>query len=131
MIVSVGRDTSNLHAGFVLCLPKPVPFATMRRRAKAQAGSYAANMVQRLHDSLFTWSLDLKHDYTAYFAVEYDNFEQYLLGRHSFPAEAVDAVSAEFGRCDVIAHASPAWSFVEEDDGASFLRALVEPRRGR
>jgi hypothetical protein len=131
VIVSVGRDWSHSHAGFVLCLPKSVPFTTMRRRAKARAGSYAANMVQRLHDSLFIWSLDLKHDYITYFAVEYDTFEQYLLGRHSFPTEAVAGISAEFGRSGVIVHASPAWSFVEDEDDTSFLQALVEPTRAK
>ena len=87
MILVVNKSESSFSKRYLLCLETLVDKSTLMLRAKVKAGSYAGNLIANLHDEIFSYSLDLKHDYLSYYAVEYDEFFIYVRKRFLFNQE--------------------------------------------
>jgi hypothetical protein len=128
MILTLVPDSSWRHS-YLLCLRAPVNEDTLLRRAKAKPGTYAGELLANLHDAIFRRSLELKRDYTEFYAPEYATFAEYVRKRFLFPPDTVLSVSAQFPHSRQIIHFHPGFCFIEDDYGREFLQRLLEPRR--
>lgn len=115
---------------YVVCPEAPATVAELRERmlgrAKVAEGSFAFRLVDELHADIFRRSLDLKADYLAYFAREYDAFGTFMRRRTRFPAFLVDAIAAVYKQSSGIYHFRPAQAFLSEGYGLEFLSHLLE-----
>lgn len=98
----------------------------MLKRAKVVEGSYAFGLIDDLHSAIFVRSLDLKADYNAYFAGEYESFGEYLRRRARFPSGVVTTLTQVFDESTGIYHFRPAYSFMTDSYGLEFLTRLLE-----
>ena len=128
MILSLDRD-SSFRKSFVICLALPIDEATMLAHAKVKPKTYAGELIADLYDEIFHRSLDLKHDYSTYYAVEYATFDEYVRKRFLFEAEQVRTISDQFAQSDRIIFFHPNQYFLEEDYGPRFLERILEPAR--
>lgn len=129
ILVLDDSQRSNYRDRFVLCLHTPVSETRFVRRAKVRPKTYAGELLANVYDRIFRRSLELKRDYTEYFAVEYSTFAEYLHKRFLFPKEVVHTLSQEFLPSRQIIYFHSNFSFLEGDYGREFLQKLLEPRR--
>ena len=125
MILYLGRKPSWEHRYFI-CLEHSVDEKTFLRRAKAKPGTYAGELVTNLYEAIFYRSVELKTDYTKYYALEYATFGEYLRKRLLVPIEIIDHVASEFSKSRQIIYFNPVYSFLDEDYGREFLERLLE-----
>ncbi len=98
----------------------------MLQRAKVTERSYAYRLLENLHASIFLQSLDLKADYEAYFAREYDSFGEFLRRRLRFPSAVVAKLTDAFAVSSGMYHFQPSYTFLAEEYGLEFLTLLLE-----
>jgi hypothetical protein len=120
---------------YVVCPRAPITVGGLRermlQRAKVIEGSYAYRLIDDLHSAIFVQSLDLKADYEAYFACEYESFSEYLRRRERFPPAVVATLSKAIDVSSGIYHFEPSYAFLVDTYGVEFLTRLVEdPRAG-
>ena len=101
----------------------------MLAHAKVKPKTYAGELISDLYDEIFHRSLELKHDYSTYYAVEYATFDEYVRKRFLFEAEQVCTISDQFVQSDKIILFHPTQYFLEEDYGPHFVEKLLEPAR--
>lgn len=130
MIIPLEPESHFRHS-YLLCLRAPIDQVAFLRRAKVNPGSYAGDLISRLHDGIFRRSLELKSDYEKYYAVEYSTFAKYARKRFLFPAGVVNSISSEFSKSRQIIHFHPHYGFLEDEYGRKFLEKLLEPRRSK
>lgn len=128
MIIDLGRDSSARYS-FVICLEREVNRPDFMRNAKVKPGSYAWELFSGVYEGIFHRSLELKHDYSKYYSVEYATFSEYLRKRFRFGPEVISRVAEQFGSSSTIVYFEPAHCFLEEDFGLNLLETLLEPWR--
>lgn len=126
MILQLGQDESTFRKQYLLCLERLVDKDAMLRRTKTRPGSYAAELVAELHEEIFCYSLDLKHDYLTYYQVEYGSFFQYLRKRFLFTVDVANSVAAYLDSSTSIFLFEPSYYFLEDEYGIGFLEKLLE-----
>lgn len=127
MIISLGRDSSSRRS-FVICLGTSIDEAALLSKAKVKPGTYAGELIANLFDEIFHRSLELKHDYANYYALEYGTFDEYVRKRFLFPSNLVGTISSQFFQSSQIIYFQPSQYFLEDDYGLDFLERLLEPR---
>lgn len=125
MILQLGKDDSTFRKQYLLCLDALVDKATMLRRAKVQFGSYAGDLIADLHEDIFCYSLDLKHDYLTYYEIEYDSFFQYARRRFLFDIDVAKTIAERFDASAAIFLLEPSHYFLEDEYGTGFLEKLL------
>ncbi|SRR5258708_7367668 len=130
MILSINRRSRHERRYFI-CLKTLVDEKTFLRKGKVKAGTYAGDLLSNLYKAIFRLSLELKSDYTNYYAIEYGSFAKYLHKRFLLPEEAVLTVDAQFANSSQIIFYRPGYYFLHEEYGLEFLKKLLEPRRTR
>jgi hypothetical protein len=114
---------------YVVCPCAPVTVTELRermlQRAKVSPGSYAYRLIDNLHAAIFVQSLDLKADYIAYFAREYESFAEYLRRRERFPSEIVATLTKAFDLSIGMYHFKPGYAFLADTYGLEFLTRLI------
>lgn len=115
---------------YIVCPRAPATVAELRdrmlQRAKVAEGSYAYRLIDDLHSAIFVQSLDLKADYEAYYACEYESFGQYLRRRVGFPSALVAALARAVDVSSGMYHFRPAHAFLADTYGLEFLTRLLE-----
>lgn len=127
MIIRLGEDRSFRHA-YLLCGISAISKVEFLRRARVRAGTYAGELIDRLHDAIFQCSPDLAADYSKYYAIEYSTFAQYLRKRVRLPADIIRRVTRHCSKDQTVLHFHPGYSFLDEEYGTEFLKRLLEPR---
>jgi hypothetical protein len=129
MIIPINTDEHSWD-GYIICLRAPMTVAEiqerMLQRAKASRGSYAYQLVDNLHAHIFVQSLDLKADYEAYFAREYETFSAYLCRREHFQMKVVTRLVAAFDMSIGMYYYEPRYTFLSGSYGIEFLTRLIE-----
>lgn len=126
MILQLGQDESSFRKQYLLCLEWLVDKDAMLRKAKTRPGSYAGELMAELHEEVFCYSLDLKHDYLTYYQVEYGSFFQYLRKRFLFDVDVANPAAAQFDFSAAIFLFQPSYYFLEDEYGIGFLEKLLE-----
>jgi predicted nucleic acid-binding protein len=80
----------------------------------------------RLYARLFERSLELKRDYTTYYAVEYGTFARYLRKRHLLSDEEAKELDKRFSRAATIVRFGWLYTFMQEGVGADLLAGLLD-----
>ncbi len=115
---------------YIICPRAPASVAELRdrmlRRAKVAEGSYAYRLIDDLHSAIFVQSPDLKADYEAYFAREYESFGQYLRRRARFPSAIVATLAKAVHVSSGMYHFRPWHAFLADTYGLEFLTRLLE-----
>jgi hypothetical protein len=62
----------------------------------AKKGSYAANLLSQIYDTLKDKSDDVKTNYERYHKKEYDTFEDYLQNNKNFRQETIEKIMSEY-----------------------------------
>lgn len=128
MIIStVGRELLADRQTYLICLGAAVDEATFLSRGKVKQGTYAGELLSKLHDAIFRQSLRLDRDYRKYYAVEYSTFAEYLRKRFLLPEGLAAAASTRFEERDQIIYFIPRYWFLEGDYGLEFLAKLLDP----
>jgi len=126
MIIVVKQRESSFRKRYLLCLEALVDKATMMQKAKVKAGSYAGDLISNLHDEIFSYSLNLKHDYLSYYTDEYCEFFVYARKRFLFKKEVANALAEVFDKCAAILLFEPSYYFLEDEYGVDFLGRILE-----
>jgi hypothetical protein len=130
MIIPV-KSESGFQSSYVLCLRAGVSEASLLRRARVKARTYAGELVTNLHGGIFQRSIELKSDYAKYYAPEYVTFAEYVRKRFLFPLDIVSVIDSQFSSSGLIIYFHPSYWFIEDDYGQGFLERLFEPRRSK
>ena len=69
MIITLGRDSSFRYT-YILCIENVMAKGAFLQRAKVKPDTYAGELIAHLYDAIFVCSLDLKRDFTEYYAIE-------------------------------------------------------------
>jgi hypothetical protein len=131
MIITVKSRDSTFRRSYLICLNSGIDETGLLRRAKVKAGTYAGDLVAKLHDGIFHRSLELKSDYQKYYEVEYDTFGEYARKRFLFPVEVVSTLNTQLSQFGLIIHYHPGPWFLEDEYGEDFLERLLHPRRSK
>lgn len=131
MIITVRDRESNSRRSYLLCLDSVIPKGALLRRAKVKAGTYAGDLIANLHEGIFRRSIELKSDYSKYYAREYGTFAEYARKRFLFPLEVVTALGLHCARSNLIIHYRSDLWFLEDNYGRDFLERLLEPKRSK
>ena len=123
------KTRNDWRHDYLICPRAPLTLEELRdrmlERAKVTADSYAYQLVDDLHADIFLRSLDLKADYDAYFAHEYDSFGEYLRRCQCFPSAAVAAAERTADESIGSYHFLNTYAFLEESYGLEFLTRLL------
>lgn len=115
---------------YIIGLRSPMTVAELRermlQRAKVSRGSYAYQLIDNLHAQIFVQSLDLKTDYEAYFAREYESFSEFLRRRERLPSEVVARLAEAFDISIGMYYYKPGYAFLTDSYGLEFLTRLIE-----
>lgn len=115
---------------YIICVRLPLTVTELRermlQRAKVSRGSYAYGLIDNLHAQIFVQSLDLKADYEAYFAREYESFSEYLRRRERLPAAIVGKLAEVFDVSMGMYYYKPRYAFLTDTYGLQFLTRLIE-----
>jgi hypothetical protein len=60
-----------------------------RSAAEVIPGTYADELVERIYNCLFLYSIDLCEEFEKYYAIEYSGFGTYLFWRYEFKADII------------------------------------------
>ena len=131
MILPVVSRNSIGHVSFLICLRTSIDESTFLRKAEVKQGTYAGELLAKLHDAIFNRSLDMSRDYVEYYAIEYATFGEYAHKRFLLRPDVVRKITKQFGQKYRILHFHPGYSFLEDDYGLKFLTKLLEPRRSK
>lgn len=124
MIITVKRSDSNFRRSYLLCLNSAIDKAVFLRRAKVKAGTYAGDLLANLHDGIFHRSIELKSDYTKYYALEYRTFAEYARKRFLLPFDVVGTTTSQVSRVGLIIYFHPSYSLFYNKDN-SLLRQVL------
>jgi hypothetical protein len=61
-------------------------------RLEMRKGSFAEQHSKQIFCDLFLYARDLRHEYTDYYAQEYDNFEQFLYQKELWKQQDIDVL---------------------------------------
>src|SRR6266513_5596712 len=129
MILATTEDPSTYRQTFLVCLRGPVSRGAFLQRAKARAGTYAGDLICQLHQAIFEHSVELKSDYSTYFAREYDGFGSYLSRLFTFDYHIVEQLLAAYNTYRFIYRYQRTLYFLEGAYGIDFLTKLIEPAK--
>lgn len=79
------------------------------RTAKAEPGTYAAELVDRFYEFFVVRAVDVCAEYEQYYRVEYDSVAQFLYLKHGMNAESVEAIGKTFRPGGFLAIAIESW----------------------
>lgn len=127
MITRITSHDILCREAFLICLDASVDEDTFLRRGKVRSGTYAGELLSKLHDAIFRQSLQLDRDYREYYSIEYPTFAEYMHKRFLLRGKPIEDVSAEFGLGKRIIYFCPRYCFISEDYGVEFLSKLLEP----
>ena len=108
---------------WLICTNEMVSQADIEERAGVRSGTYAADLVNRLHRQIFEKSINLKGDYLTYFKPEYKSFKRFLQVRFDFSDEVVQEADALFSDYQYIFCMS-LFSFFEDEGCKQVLKVL-------
>lgn len=115
---------------FIVCPPAPTTVDALRermlQRARVTPGSYACRFVEDLHFEIFTRSLDLKADYTAYFSREYSSFGEYVRRRTRMPSSVVEQIITAVDTSSGVYHVKCPFSYLSDANSLEMLTRLLE-----
>ena len=66
--------------------------------AGVEAGSFAASMFERVYDSVFQESFDVRTLFDNYFKAEYDSFDSFLYYKYLLDQEAIEWVNGKLSK---------------------------------
>lgn len=127
MLLEVKDDDASWRHEMILCLSGPVSEQQMLERAQARHDSYAGRLVSLLYRTIFVYSLDLLSDYNRYFAKEYESFGVYLKRRLLLSRDVASAIADAAATARVVVKFSADFSFLQDENGVTYLKALIEP----
>jgi hypothetical protein len=125
MIILV-RNERMLREEYILAVHRVPTEAEFLRRAKVRPGTYAGRLMAKLYERLFERSLELKRDYTTYYAVEYGTFARYLRKRHLLSDVEAKELEKQFPRAATIVRFGWLYTFMQEGVGADLLAKLLD-----
>lgn len=128
VIVRTKETASSWRKGYVLCLRSVPSLDQAYENARVSRGTYAGDLVESIYSQVFRTALDLKRDYGLYFGLEYDSFGEYLLKRHWFENAVIEALVSAEPAAAVVIHYVPSHSFLADDEGAAYLKAILAPK---
>jgi hypothetical protein len=115
-----------LREEYILAIHRVPTEAEFLGRTKVRPHTYAGRLMAKLYTRLFERSLELKKDYSTYYAVEYGTFERYLRRRHLLSVGEAKELDKRFPRAAAIVRFGWLYTFMQEGVGADLLARLLE-----
>jgi hypothetical protein len=125
-MILVVHNARRLRDEYILAVRHVPTEAEFLRRAKVRPATYAGRLMAKLYVRLFERSLELKRDYTTYYAVEYGTFARYLRKRHLLSVTEAKELDNRFARAAAIIRFGSLYTFMEEGVGAELLAKLLD-----
>lgn len=82
----------NMNHNILVVYDRRYNLSEFRHASKVVPGTYAEELVDRLHHCLFVYPKDVRAEYLKYYEIEYQDFGQFLRWKYALGFDVLDQV---------------------------------------
>jgi len=105
----------------LVAFSKKYKLSEFRKAAKVKKGSYAGDLVDRIHRCLFVNTKDLVGEYEKYYKIEYSDFSMFLFWKYRIDLELAKDLGTSINKKTFVGYGRNTISMIADD---TFKRVL-------
>lgn len=125
-------STSDQSDGFLACIPGNTTLNDFLTVAKVKDGSYSANLIKRLYNSLLTSAQDVCKEYQKYYSEEYENIVDFLFWKYFIPKDISRRFISQMAPNEILLYGdrfSIVYTFLENEIMSDSLKNIISEIR--
>jgi hypothetical protein len=130
-LIEPRSEYASLEEKYFVVIDQGWTKADFVRAAEVRVGSYAHELMERVYDCIVTYALDIREEYSRYYADEYSDIETFLYWKHSVERSVTAQVKEGLRPRDLWGYGSLYWGgeynlgqFIASDVGLELVNDI-------